>query len=140
MATESNIQTQIDEILRSKQIDINIIKEAFEQCIIDTYSSIRIRHRLPGGDTVYSTDKNIRKKCVQYDPKYYIRMMLITQNIYRILHESIISGNIDDFSNPYSYRNRQRYIKANIDSNFQLTDTLFSDQELEYLTSVEPIF
>ena len=122
MATESNIQTQIDEILRSKQIDINIIKEAFEQCIIDTYSGIRIRHRLPGGDTVYSTDKNIRKKCVQYDPKYYIRMMLITQNIYRILHESIISGNIDDFSNPYSYRNRQRYIKANIDSNFQLTD------------------
>lgn len=131
---------EIEEILKSRFIDINYIKEAFEQSIIETYIGIRIRNGLPCCDTVYSTNKNIRKNYVQYDPKYHIRMSLISEKLYHILNRSILSGTLDEFSNPYSYNNKKKYINANIEMNFQLTDTLFSDSELEYINSVEPAF
>ena len=132
--------TELQNILLQKNIDINIIKEAFEQTIFETYSTVRVKYNLSGSDTIYSIDKNIRNKYISFDIKYHIRSVLITQHIYQILHESIKKGDIDIFTDPFSFKNKQKYLHSNIVSNFQITDTLFTDDELEYINTINPIF
>lgn len=132
--------TELDNILLQKNININIIKEAYEQTIFETYSTLRVKYNLPGSDTIYSIDKNTRNKYISFDIKYHVRSVLIIQNIYQILHESIKKGDIDRFADPFSFKNRQKYLHSNISSNFQITDTLFTDDELEYINKINPTF
>lgn len=129
----------IDNILKDNDININDIINAFEQTIFETYLSIRDRHKLPNGDTIYNLDPTIRKKYVKFDPKHKQRTLLIIEEVYKLVYKSIEKGNIDKFSDPNSYRNRQEYINCNISTFFKITDTLFSDIELQQI-SINPMF
>jgi hypothetical protein len=129
----------IDNVLKDNNINMNDIIDAFEQTIFDTYMSIRDRHKLPNGDTIYHLDPTIRKKYVKFDPKHKYRTLLIIEEVYKLVEKSIKERNIDKFLDPNSYRNRQEYINCNISTFFKITDTLFSDIELQQI-SVNPIF
>ena len=130
----------IDNILIYKNIKLNTIVESFEQTIFETYGSMRKLYDLPFCDTIYSRNSDIRKIYRESDINYHTRILLIIEEVYKILHKSIINGNIDIFLEPLSYKNRQKYILANIESNFKITDTLFTPEELKKVSVSIPVF
>lgn len=131
----------VENFLREKNIELYPIINAFEQTIIETYSSIRKLYNLqPYCDTIYSCDTHTRRKHRALDINYNTRISLITDEVYKILYNSIINGNIDIFLNPLAYKNQQAYLQANISSNFKITDTLFTHQELQHLSLSIPSF
>ena len=129
----------IDQLIQNIGIKLGEVIESFEQTIFETYIHIRNRYNLHGQDTIYSLNQDIRKKYVNFDPKYRERILLIIEQIYIIFDKSIKNESIDKFLSPSSFQSRREYINANISTNFQITDTLFSDQELKDL-SIIPIF
>lgn len=129
----------IDQLIQNIGIKLGEVIESFEQTIFETYIHIRNRYNLHGQDTIYSLNQDIRKKYVNFDPKYRERILLIIEQIYIIFDKSIKNESIDKFLSPSSFQSRREYINANISTNFQITDTLFSDQELKDL-SINPIF